>query len=523
MSDLFSLIKINLKSLYGKFFVFKGNKKSLKTAILVGALFCLIALSIGVNYYDYAEQFKVAGLSADNLFIMAGLISVLIVVYLTITSSQATLFKSRDYELMASMPIKRNKIVISKIVTLLISSYLYTFVIFAPACVVYFMFESITFYGILACFVGFVFIPLIPTIVGLLLGFVVTVLANKSKHKNVVTIVLSFIFIGFVIYFYTSVDKIISFVASMSGEHLDAFSIVLPSVGLFYDGVLHFAFFRFALFIILPIVLFSIAIWIVSKFYDRINQSANSNAFVRVSNKTIEKKSTFKLLMGIEAKKVFTNPTLILNTSIQLLFVIALPFVLKFAVDIPLNGLNLSLVMLIIFATTMFVSMAYLSACSVSLDAQMFYALKSMPIKATDYVFSKVVFNVLFVLPFIVFNFVVTLILFIDTITVYEAFMLVLLPLFGSVAYSLFGVWNNLKHPLLNFVSAVQVIKQSGATFIQVIAIFAFYGVAFTLLLSLKMSIALMLGLLLAVLVIVSIFIYVHLKKNAEKLISKIE
>ncbi|MBM6861988.1 ABC transporter permease, partial [Clostridium saudiense] len=103
--------------------------------ILIGAI--AIAFSVTMYAYLMADALESVGY-LDLLLMMAGLISVMMVFFTSIYKAQGTLFTSRDYDMLMSLPIKNSVILISKIINLLVFNWIFTAFVLIPTGVIYY-------------------------------------------------------------------------------------------------------------------------------------------------------------------------------------------------------------------------------------------------------------------------------------------------------------------------------------------------------------------------------------------------
>ncbi|MDD4070530.1 MAG: hypothetical protein PHF05_08815, partial [Candidatus Izemoplasmatales bacterium] len=120
---------------------------------------------------------------------------------------------------------------------------------------------------------------------------------------------------------------------------------------------------------------------------------------------------------------------------------------------------NISIEPIILVMVGFIVSTVFTSAISLSLEGKNFWILKSLPIKAENVMFGKMIFNVIVVLPFALFF------LFMSGIALSLNFFNVILMMVYVTSLSFLssavGSVVNLHFPKFNFVNETEVVKQS--------------------------------------------------------------
>ena len=145
----------------------KGKSSSYSKARLLGYLLIyayLIATFVSLSSmiaYSLGSVFIPLGFETlyFGLFMTA---SVTLVFVLSIFETKSELFESKDNELLLSMPIKPNSIVLSRIVTVLVYNYIETLIVMVPAIVVYGIVGG-SVVGVLGASVTTLILPLLAT------------------------------------------------------------------------------------------------------------------------------------------------------------------------------------------------------------------------------------------------------------------------------------------------------------------------------------------------------------------------
>jgi ABC-2 type transport system permease protein len=161
--------------------------------------------------------------------------------------------------------------------------------------------------------------------------------------------------------------------------------------------------------------------------------------------------------------------------------------------------------------------MTYTSAISLSLEGKNLWILKSLPIKAETIMFSKILFNILLVLPISIFA-ILMFGISIQIGFVNQILLIVLASAFSILTSTVDGIVN-LYMPKFNYTNDVEVIKQSAGALLGVFGGFglmALNGLGFYLL-SGEISMSLILLLMGILNALLSVFAIWVIKSQSEK------
>lgn len=193
MSNLFVLLKNSFINSTGINSLTKNidSSKEKKKLTITSLTLILIAIVIWFMSTSYsialATVLKPMGY-LDLILIIAVLVSSILSFITSIYKAQGTLFSSKDYDLLMSLPIKNSTILTSKILSLMSINYIETALIIIPASIVYFIYNgnlSWSFFCVLL--IGLIFVPMIPIIASAIIAVIITFISSRFKHKNTLT------------------------------------------------------------------------------------------------------------------------------------------------------------------------------------------------------------------------------------------------------------------------------------------------------------------------------------------------
>jgi ABC-2 type transport system permease protein len=109
----------------------------------------------------------------------------------TMYNAKASMFNSNDNDLLLAMPIKPSTILASRLIFIILWNMLVSLAIMTPAFVVYVMNTHVTFSFYLYAVFIFLLLPVVPTIIASIIGYIIAYLTSKSNIKNWFEIILS--------------------------------------------------------------------------------------------------------------------------------------------------------------------------------------------------------------------------------------------------------------------------------------------------------------------------------------------
>lgn len=477
---LFLKENISLKRLMG----FDVRQSKVK-AILIGlAILYTLVVFVGLFGYLFFDLGKLLNQMGQDEILISFLSAYVLGMSLLITFFRAngSLFYYKDYEIISPLPIHPRTVLLAKMTVLLVMLYLMSFIISLPIMFSYVYWNDFQIISIIIMFIGFLFIPLIPVVVMSFIALGIAQLTARFKRSKLINLILMFvIFMGI-------------FIASFSLNDIEQ-NPLTGQIDLFKgisDVYLPFDWYRIAIhqgswihlmYVILAnLVVFSVYMYVVQGVVHKTNQRG-----IRVDIKkngkpvTYQEKSLMWALIQKEFKKFFNvtiyafnagfGPVILMVASIASLFYQQdLERILAEAIGAQLP-LEIMITALIGFA----VSMTYTPAISLSLEGKNFWIIKSLPIQPKTIMYSKIIFNMLLIVPIAL----ISIVLFGISLTLpilNQLLMMVLVILFASVI-SFFDAIVNLYMPKFDYVNEVEVVKQSAGALLGIFGGFALMGI----------------------------------------------
>ena len=521
---LLSLLKAVLSQDMNLFkFSTKKNSSKLNKILLPVFLFIIVGLSIGTYAYELGKLLAPLHLTYIMLSIFIMLVTALAFLE-GIYKSQGLLFESHDNDLLFSLPIKRSTILFTRIFKLLLFVYLYNLMFILPAFIVYIYFEhpGISFY-LISIFMTFL-IPIIPTVIASILGYLIKLISSKSKSKRIVQVLLTSILCLGIMYLSMNMDNFFNNIAKNATSINDILTKIYYPIGAYISLIDKFdimTFIKLLLVNIIPLILF---IMIGQKYYFKIISNSKNISTIKKSNKqvSIKTRSKIKSLTLKELKRYFSSPVYMFNTSFGLIIMIVLTIALclkgKSTIISIFNSYGIEGFSSIdtIFYIIIFFSLAATSitSSSISLEGKTINITKTLPIDYKDIFKSKIINCFIIELPFVL----ISLLLFIIFYKSKFIFIIELLIMAISIISlsAIVGLLVNLKYPKMNASNDTEVVKQSMSSMISV---FTGFGIFLISLLGFgyfmdKVSLNILIIIHLLILVLSSIILYIVLMKK---------
>ena len=204
---------------------------------------------------------------------------------MTVYDSQNQYYKNKDYDLLASMPIKTWSIITAKYLSSYFVSFFYGFMLAFPAYVIYFIFCPITIPAVIYSIFSFFFIPTFTQIIGSIIAYIISLITSKMSNKRLISNILT-------IFFTLALIVFIYFANSTLMQNLFAngfplwIKIVLPHIFFLFNALTTGSFLQFLAFLAVTMGFALISILIISIGYKRINSSLTTTSR-KNKNKTL--------------------------------------------------------------------------------------------------------------------------------------------------------------------------------------------------------------------------------------------
>ncbi|MDY5993589.1 MAG: hypothetical protein SPJ06_06375 [Bacilli bacterium] len=477
MKKFFSLLKAALSQDMNLFkYNTKQNSSKLKRFLFPVFLFLVVATSIGFYAYMLAEPLHKVNLTYIMLTMFLAIVTVL-TFFSGIYKSQGILFEAKDNDLLFSLPIKKSYILSIRILKLIIFQYIYNLMFLLPAFVVYIIFEKpgISFY--LLSLLMSILLPLIPTVISSILGYLVKMISSRFKSKKIIQTLLSLIIFMAIYFASLNLDSFIKDIATKAQGINDFITRIYYPIGTYISLINDFDIITLIKLILINIVPMIIFIYIGAKFYFKIIFKSKETA---IKSKKITKKdlvkqnSPIRSLTKKELKRYFSSPVYMLNTCFGLIIILVISIAIcikgdeAFKIILKTTEMDINTtISLLFYGLILFTgTITSITSSSISLEGKTINITKSLPVKETTILNAKILMCMIIELPFILFADIIYVIVYHPSIL---SMLSLLITSFSSVILSaVIGLLINLKYPKMNASNDTEVVKQSMSSMLSV-------------------------------------------------------
>lgn len=476
MKNLLRLTKINALTIFN-FYQVKNSKDQteLKKTLPKFLLIIFAFLYLGFLIYEFAKVTLkgLIALNLTNILIPAFMaITSAYIMFMTIIKVNKTIFDSKDYSILLSMPIKKSVIISSKILLLYITNIIYSLLFLLPAYIAYISVIGGSFIFHLNFWLTYLLVPIVPTIIGCFIGTILTGLSSRFKHKNLLNILFNLIFVCLIMYCSYATENLNSIdMANITNNILTIFNKIYPLTIVYSKALTSFIY--LTIFVLISIGSYELYKYFTVLIFDNVNSHLNSITIINKynsKNNKIHKPLTSLLLK--EIKHYFSSSIYVLNTSIgAILLLIATicllimgPSKLESIMGMPglKEQLNSSLPLLI----GVFCALSSTTYPSISLEGKNLWISKSLPITTKSIFISKIMLNELIIIPTSILSGLLVAIYF--ELPFLTCLLTIIVPVLFSLFMGAYGLYLNILSPDFEWTSEVKVIKQSMASFITI-------------------------------------------------------
>lgn len=504
----------------------KGTARTKTSSIILIILYALLMVVVlggtfaGLSFV-ICEPFHAMGMDWFYFMIM-GSVAILLGVFGGVFSTYMGLYKSKDNDLLLSMPIPVRSIFVVRLLGVYLMGLLFSAVVIVPAIVVYWIVTVPTVAVVVGGVATLLLISLFVLVLSCLLGWVVAKISSKVRHKSFVSVLASLTFLGLYYFFYFKAANILDDVTAnvvLYGEKVRG--TVYPLYMLGRVGAGDWSAIGIVTVVVLALVVLTYRI--MSRNFIGLATTPGAVAKTKYVEKKASVRSPSGALLYKEAKRFTASPNYMLNCGLGILLMPAAGILLLIKGQSLTEALSLVFtedVSAVLFTALacMVVSMNTMSAASVSLEGKNLWLAQSLPVSAWQVLQAKLrLYLLLTVIPAAILCVCGTVVFSTSLLSTVE--MIVIPSLYAFVS-GCFGLFLNLRHPNLHWTNEVTPVKQSLSV---TLALFggwiygAIIGGAY-LLFAYGLGTELYLLLVAAVIVILALALYMWLRKRGAKL-----
>ena len=490
MKRLLSLIKATMTDNMNLFKIKTKNKSDASKKILPIALFGFIACYIGMMANDLMDILAEMHVEYVLLTMFVALTTILTVIE-GIYKSSNLLFNCRDDNMLLSLPIKKSTILFVRIFKFYVFEVLYNSLFLLPAIVIYAIRVNVGVSYYVVSTLALLLLPIIPIAISCIIGFITTSFSSRFKYKNIVQIIVTMAFGLAALYASFIMQGVTQSIAQNATNINGTITSVYYPADAYIRLVTNFNIQDLLIFVGIHVAILFVTIFVLSKVYFKINSRVKSITAVTNKNREYKIKSNKPVVSLIkkELSRFISSPVFVTNAAFGLLlFIVAVVIVcIKFdSVPEMLSGSNLNITLdqlqrfipIVLFGLVAFA--AYTSSITssmISLEGKSFNILKSLPVKASKIILSKVYTAVLVMLPFIFVGDIIFFVRFSSSFTIIEIISILVASIILPLISETIGIIMNLKYPKMDAENDTEVVKQSMSSAVSVFAGFGLTGI----------------------------------------------
>lgn len=221
-----------------------GKLRTVKGLAVYVLLYLIIFGILGTGFYFMAtmlcEPLVTMGMGWLYWCLM-GLISIFLGVFGSVFNTYASLYQANDNDLLLAMPVPASHILLVRLSGVYIMGFIYELITMIPALIVWFIHAPFRAVGTV-CVVLFPFVlSVFILVLSAILGWVVALIAGKLKHKNIVVVIASLVFIAGYYYLWGQAYSMLQALllnAEMIGSKMKTALYPLYHMGLAAEGKL---------------------------------------------------------------------------------------------------------------------------------------------------------------------------------------------------------------------------------------------------------------------------------------------
>ena len=487
MKKLLSLLKATMSQDMSLFRIKARNESRARKIVLPIVLALVVMFSVGSYVAILAEKLAPSHLTYIVLTIFIMVTSLLTIIE-GVYKSQGILFEARDNELLFSLPITQSKIFFIRIFKLITFQFLYNSLFMLPAIIVYAIYEktNVSFY--LISTVMLVLLPIIPTILGCIFGYIIKGLSAKFKARNIMQVLFTSLILLGIFYVSFNMQGMVANIVQNANSIQEIITKIYYPAGLYINLIQNFNILDLVTLLAINIIPAIVFVYVASIFYFKINsklgEKGNGNKKVGVAKtteKTYRVRTQLSGLIHKEMKRFFSSPVFMVNAGFGMVLMIAVTFALSINFDgminsmmqgmeteipIPIGEIK-NMMPKVFYGFVVFIScMTSITSSMISLEGKSFNITKSLPVETEKILLSKVLTSNILSIPIFLICDVIFFIAF--KVAIIDIVFILLASIVMPTLTALIGILMNLKYPKMNATSDTEVVKQSMSSMLSV-------------------------------------------------------
>lgn len=485
MKKLISLLKATMSQDMSLFKIKSKNESKARKIFLPIILALIVMFSIGTYAFMFAEQ-----LAPNNLTYIILTIFIMIASLLTLIEgvykSQGILFEAKDNDLLFSLPISKSKIFFTRIFKLISFQFLYNSLFMLPSIIVYAMYEETNLSFYILSFIMLVLLPIIPTIIACIIGYIIKGISSRFKAKNLVQVIFTSTILLLIFYASFNMQNMITSITQNANSINEIITKIYYPAGLYIILIQNFNIIDFIILLVINIIPAILFVYIASILYFKITSklsekgiSSKKVSLEKSSNKTFKVKSQLSSLINKEMKRFFSTPIFMINAGFGMVLILAVTIAISVNFDGMINSfmqgndieISISEIKTMMpktfYGFVVFTScMTSMTSSMISLEGKSFNITKSLPVAPKKILLAKVLTSNIISIPVILISDIIFFVVF--KIAIIDIVFILLASIIIPTFTAILGLLINLKYPKMDATSDTEVVKQSMSSMISV-------------------------------------------------------
>lgn len=476
MRTFYSLTKRQFLGMtkFNKFFY--GNSKEKKVFAYTFFAIVLTAIILSFCWFRMVCQICMTFQSPQEISNYLLKPFVIVSIFITFLSAlmkgSGILYLDKSIDLLFSYPIKTKTIVLSKLSFIYFWNVGISFLLLLVPLLYYDSLQKVNILLYVVDFLQIFLIPLIPTLVGVILGNVLyrrlgSLFRAGSYSKSILYLVSFTVFFAFMLFFFRYID----FATLLKGA-IDKFDFFNGEKrGLLFSHNYKSIIF-FVISISAGIILSAYVIRTYKKDCAKVQLYSEKSKYTKMNYKEHEKVSA---LFRRELKRYFSTPVYLLNTMLGIVSLVLLTIYSCLKIDtvtmyLKLMGMSFKVentYILLAFVIGLLIILSNVTYASISIEGKQRELLKSYPISIKELLLAKFLFHLSLTVPMIFIC--ATLLGIVCRMNVSEYCLLFLLPTVFSAFAGALGLLINLVFPNYEWENVTYIVKQSISAIITIL------------------------------------------------------
>ncbi len=404
-----TLIKKQMMEIFS---LFRQNKKKSKAhsgagAVGMALVYLFLFAVVAMLFFMIAGQLCGPLVSAGMAWLyfgLMGLISIALGAFGSVFSTYATLYLAKDNAMLLAMPVRPGQLLFARLFGVYAMGFLYELLVMIPTLIVYFVSAKPGFAGVIFPILITLVLSVLILVLSTVLGFVVALVSVKTRHKSLLTVVLSLAFIAAYYYLYGKGMQLLENIALApqgAAEFVrdSLYPVYQMGVAAAGDGS------AFLIFTAIVLAAFGVVYLALTKSYLWIATMNKGETKKVYRERALKKSSADSALLRKEAKRFLSSPSYMLNCGLGIVIMVAA------AVAALIKGDVLAVIMYGIFGSAegavplvacamlcLISCMNDITAPSVSLEGKNLWLVRAFPVSTWQVLWAKLRLHLLLTL-----------------------------------------------------------------------------------------------------------------------------